>query len=121
MIALAIKLDSRGPIFYRQQRVGKDGRQFWMFKFRSMCHDADRRLAELRDAQRGQRAAVQDAARSAGDARRALPAPLEPGRAAAAVQRAARRDEPGWSSPAAAVGGRSTRTGSSVACAPCRV
>jgi exopolysaccharide biosynthesis polyprenyl glycosylphosphotransferase len=48
IIALAIKLDSRGPVFYRQTRVGKDGRQFSMLKFRSMCIDADRRLEELR-------------------------------------------------------------------------
>lgn len=36
LIALAIKLDSRGPVFYRQVRTGKDGRQFVMYKFRSM-------------------------------------------------------------------------------------
>jgi exopolysaccharide biosynthesis polyprenyl glycosylphosphotransferase len=47
-IVLAIKLDSPGPVFYRQQRVGKHGRFFWMLKFRSMCVDADRRLEELR-------------------------------------------------------------------------
>jgi exopolysaccharide biosynthesis polyprenyl glycosylphosphotransferase len=47
-IALAVKLDSPGPVFYRQVRVGKDGRHFWMFKFRSMCVDAERRLEELR-------------------------------------------------------------------------
>ena len=43
-IALAIKLDSPGPVFYRQQRVGKDGRRFRMLKFRSMRQDADRLL-----------------------------------------------------------------------------
>jgi exopolysaccharide biosynthesis polyprenyl glycosylphosphotransferase len=48
LVALAIKVDSPGPVFYRQTRVGKDGRQFSMLKFRSMCVDADRRLAELR-------------------------------------------------------------------------
>jgi exopolysaccharide biosynthesis polyprenyl glycosylphosphotransferase len=48
-IAIAVKLDSRGPILYRQQRVGKDGRRFWMYKFRSMVVDADRLLMELRD------------------------------------------------------------------------
>jgi exopolysaccharide biosynthesis polyprenyl glycosylphosphotransferase len=47
-IALAVKLDSPGPVFYRQLRVGKDGRHFWMLKFRSMCADADRRLDALR-------------------------------------------------------------------------
>jgi exopolysaccharide biosynthesis polyprenyl glycosylphosphotransferase len=47
-VALAIKLDSPGPIFYRQQRVGKHGRRFWMLKFRSMRQDADRLLDTLR-------------------------------------------------------------------------
>jgi exopolysaccharide biosynthesis polyprenyl glycosylphosphotransferase len=47
-VAIAIKLDSRGPILYRQERVGKNGRPFWMYKFRSMCEDADRRLEALR-------------------------------------------------------------------------
>jgi exopolysaccharide biosynthesis polyprenyl glycosylphosphotransferase len=49
LIALAIKLDSPGAIFYRQTRVGKDGRQFSMLKFRSMCIDADQQLDDLRE------------------------------------------------------------------------
>jgi exopolysaccharide biosynthesis polyprenyl glycosylphosphotransferase len=48
LIALAIKLDSPGPVFYRQRRVGKDGRFFRMLKFRSMVPDAERRLDTLR-------------------------------------------------------------------------
>ena len=40
-IALAIKLDSRGPILFRQTRVGLDGKEFVMYKFRSMVTDAD--------------------------------------------------------------------------------
>jgi exopolysaccharide biosynthesis polyprenyl glycosylphosphotransferase len=48
VIALAIKLDSHGPVFYRQERVGKDGRRFSMLKFRSMCVDAEGRLEALR-------------------------------------------------------------------------
>jgi len=40
-IAIAIKIDSPGPTFYRQIRVGKDGRRFEMLKFRSMQRDAD--------------------------------------------------------------------------------
>jgi exopolysaccharide biosynthesis polyprenyl glycosylphosphotransferase len=47
LIALAIKLDSPGPVLYRQVRVGKDGRLFELLKFRSMYQDADRRRAEL--------------------------------------------------------------------------
>jgi len=37
-IALLIKLDSPGPIFYRGRRIGKDGKPFWMIKFRTMEH-----------------------------------------------------------------------------------
>ncbi len=41
LVAIAIKLDSRGPIFYRQQRVGLHGRVFTLMKFRSMRVDAE--------------------------------------------------------------------------------
>jgi exopolysaccharide biosynthesis polyprenyl glycosylphosphotransferase len=47
-IALAIRLDSRGPVLFRQVRVGRDGKHFRMFKFRSMVVDADARKDELR-------------------------------------------------------------------------
>jgi len=47
LIALAVKLDSRGPVLYRQERVGRDGRTFPMWKFRSMRVGADRELTEL--------------------------------------------------------------------------
>jgi lipopolysaccharide/colanic/teichoic acid biosynthesis glycosyltransferase len=43
IIALAIKLDSPGPLFHRAQRVGKDGQLFNLFKFRSMVADAAQR------------------------------------------------------------------------------
>jgi exopolysaccharide biosynthesis polyprenyl glycosylphosphotransferase len=46
-IAVAIKLGSRGPVFFRQQRVGRDGRVFEMLKFRTMVRDADRMKADL--------------------------------------------------------------------------
>jgi len=42
LIALTIRLDSAGPIIFRQRRVGKDGRQFTLYKFRTMCNGADR-------------------------------------------------------------------------------
>jgi exopolysaccharide biosynthesis polyprenyl glycosylphosphotransferase len=45
--AVAIKLDSPGPIFFMQERVGKRGRMFLCFKFRSMFVDAEKRKAEL--------------------------------------------------------------------------
>lgn len=47
MIAVAIKLNSPGPVLYRQQRVGKDGRLFQLYKFRSMYRDAEQRRAAL--------------------------------------------------------------------------
>ncbi len=37
-IALAVRLDSVGPVLFRQQRVGENGRLFWMYKFRTMVH-----------------------------------------------------------------------------------
>ena len=43
ILALAIKLDSPGPVFYRQVRVTQYGREFRIFKFRSMVQDADKR------------------------------------------------------------------------------
>lgn len=47
VIALLIKLEDRGPVFFRQVRVGQFGREFRMFKFRSMRTDAEQRLKEL--------------------------------------------------------------------------
>jgi exopolysaccharide biosynthesis polyprenyl glycosylphosphotransferase len=47
-VAIAIKLDSPGPVFFRQRRVGLNGREFSLLKFRSMCLDAEARLAALR-------------------------------------------------------------------------
>lgn len=46
-IALAIKLDSKGPVFFAQTRVGKNGRYFKLYKFRSMYTDAEARKKEL--------------------------------------------------------------------------
>ena len=42
LVSLLIKVDSRGPVFYRQKRVGRDGRTFTMVKFRTMVPNADR-------------------------------------------------------------------------------
>jgi exopolysaccharide biosynthesis polyprenyl glycosylphosphotransferase len=47
LIMLAIKLDSRGPIFYKHRRIMATGREFECLKFRTMAVDADRQLAEI--------------------------------------------------------------------------
>ncbi|MEM7803049.1 MAG: sugar transferase [Chloroflexota bacterium] len=47
LIALLIKLDSNGPIFFKQKRVGENGRTFGMYKFRSMVQDADKLLNQV--------------------------------------------------------------------------
>ena len=48
-IALLVKLDSPGPIFFRQTRVGQDGRPFRIFKFRTMVDHAEEMLPQLVD------------------------------------------------------------------------
>jgi exopolysaccharide biosynthesis polyprenyl glycosylphosphotransferase len=44
LVSILIKLDSRGPVFFKQERVGMDGRIFLCYKFRTMFSDADERL-----------------------------------------------------------------------------
>lgn len=41
IVALAIKLDSKGPVLFKQTRLGKDGMEFQIYKFRSMCQGAE--------------------------------------------------------------------------------
>jgi exopolysaccharide biosynthesis polyprenyl glycosylphosphotransferase len=47
IIALAVRADSRGPSFFRQQRAGRHGRPFSILKFRTMCRDAEERISEV--------------------------------------------------------------------------
>ena len=48
LISLAIVLDSPGDgAIFRQRRVGRDGKLFWLYKFRTMCPDAEEQLNEL--------------------------------------------------------------------------
>jgi lipopolysaccharide/colanic/teichoic acid biosynthesis glycosyltransferase len=47
LVALLIRLDSRGPTFFRQPRIGANGRPFQIWKFRTMIADADERKAEV--------------------------------------------------------------------------
>jgi lipopolysaccharide/colanic/teichoic acid biosynthesis glycosyltransferase len=47
LLALLVKFTSPGPLLYRSWRVGRGGRHFVFYKFRSMYHDADKKRAEL--------------------------------------------------------------------------
>lgn len=47
LIAIAIKFDSRGPIFFKQERIGRRGHHFNLIKFRTMIPDAEKRVDEL--------------------------------------------------------------------------
>jgi exopolysaccharide biosynthesis polyprenyl glycosylphosphotransferase len=51
LIAVAVRLGSAGPVFFRQNRIGLNGRPFEMLKFRSMVTDAEARLQELQASQ----------------------------------------------------------------------
>jgi len=53
VIAVLIKTTSKGPVFYRQERVGKDGTSFQMTKFRSMVPNAHQMLAPLAEKSHG--------------------------------------------------------------------
>ncbi len=47
LIALAVKLDSKGPALFRQRRVGEGGREFSILKFRTMCQDAEKKTGAV--------------------------------------------------------------------------
>ena len=49
VVGIWIKVDSKGPVFFAQKRVGQDGKRFLMYKFRSMCPDAEVLLDDLEE------------------------------------------------------------------------
>ena len=53
VIALVIRADDLGPVFFRQTRVGRGGREFSILKFRTMCVDAEARMAALAQSNEG--------------------------------------------------------------------
>lgn len=53
VIAIVIRLDDHGPVFFRQVRVGRGGEEFSILKFRTMCVDAEARMAALERANEG--------------------------------------------------------------------
>lgn len=55
IVAALIKIDSRGPMFFRQERVGKDGELFEIYKFRTMVADAEKRTGPVWAAERDPR------------------------------------------------------------------
>lgn len=61
LAALAVKMTSPGPVLYRSERMGLDGRPFSMLKFRSMVQGADQGVAAFDDANEGAGVAVQAA------------------------------------------------------------
>ena len=82
VVALAVKLSSRGPVFFRQERVGYHGRPFTLLKFRTMVVDAEAMLDGLME----QNEATGPLFKIKRDPRVTLrgpvPAQVEPGRAA---------------------------------------
>ena len=109
MLGLAVKLTSRGPVFFSQKRIGRQGEVFKMLKFRSMVVGADRRQGGAARAERGGGGSIQDRRGSPCHARRQADAPHLTRRAPAVAQRPTRRDEPGRASSARARRGRAHR------------
>ena len=108
VIAVGVKLDG-GPVFFRQTRVGRHGREFSMLKFRSMVVDAEQRRDELDARNEGAGPLFKMRHDPRVTPFGCVPAPLFPRRAAPAVQRAGRHDVAGGAAATASRRGRDVR------------
>ncbi|WNY33478.1 sugar transferase [Curtobacterium flaccumfaciens] len=108
-VALAVRADDGGPVFFRQVRVGRGGAEFPILKFRTMCVDAEARMAALQSENQGAGPLfkMQDDPRVTRVG--AFPATDLARRTAAAVERAHRVDEPGRPPTGPAPRGRAVR------------
>ena len=102
--AIAVKLDSRGPVFFRQERMGRGGKTFRIYKFRSMYAGADLQRRELEAQNEYSGPMFKIEGRPARHPRGVVHPALEPRRAPSAPERDDRRHEPGG--PTTAVGRR---------------
>lgn len=110
LISLAIVLDSPGDgAIFRQRRVGRDGKLFWLYKFRTMCPDAEEQLNELlsQNQMDGPVFKIKGDPRITRVGRFLRKTSL--GRAAPAAQRAAGRYEHCGAAPRTAPGGRAVQ------------
>ncbi len=105
LIALAIKKDSPGPIFFSQARVGVSGRTFTCWKFRTMYVDAEERKKDLlaRNEMNGAIFKIREDPRDYPGW--AVPAPHKPRRTSPVLERSSRRNESGGDPPPYAGGG----------------
>ena len=72
IVALVIYLDDKGAPIFSQARLTKDGKVFYMHKFRSMCVDAEQKFAEVQKEKRNRRSGVQERERPANHTDRAF-------------------------------------------------
>ncbi len=99
VVAIAVKLDSKGPVLFRQIRVGRDSEPFPVLKIRTMVVDAESRLAELRELNEADGPLFKMEQRPPHHPGGPVPAGHLARRAAPAVERAAGRHEPGRAPP----------------------
>lgn len=95
LIALLIRLDSRGPVLFRQLRRGYRGEEFWILKFRTMSVGAEQKLVELENSNESDGGVLFKLRNDPHHAIGRVPASLQPGRASPVVECPQGRDELG--------------------------